>query len=74
MEPTSIINMKYIVEAILFSVIGLLSLAVSFKVFDRLTPGDLWHEIIANKNVALAITAGAMVLAMALIISAAIHG
>jgi uncharacterized membrane protein YjfL (UPF0719 family) len=74
MDPTSIINYKYIVSALIFSVIGLIALAASFLVFDRMTPGNLWHEIVENKNVALAITAGAMVLAMAQIIAASIHG
>ncbi len=70
----SLINIKYIVGAIVFSVIGIIILAVSFIVFDKLTPGDLWKEVVEKQNVALAIIAAAMILSMANIISSAIHG
>lgn len=69
-----LISLKYIVSAILYSVLGLVILAASFKIFDRMTPGDLWKEIVEKQNVALAITTGAMTLAIAQIIASAIHG
>lgn len=69
-----LISFKYIANAIVFSVIGMIVLAVSFRIFDILTPGNLWKEIVEEKNIALAITAGAMILAMAQIIASAIHG
>lgn len=65
---------KYVINALVFSVIGLVVLALSFLVFDRLTPGELWKHIVEEKNVALAITVGAFTLAMAQIIAAAVHG
>ncbi len=72
MEP--LINIKYIISALVFSGIGLVVLAIAFFVFDKLTPGDLWKEIVEKHNVALAITVGAMTLAIAQIIASAIHG
>jgi putative membrane protein len=69
-----LINVKYIVSAVVFSAIGMVVLAISFYVFDKITPGNLWKEIVEEHNIALAITAGAMTLAMAQIIAAAIHG
>lgn len=69
-----LINMKYVVSAIVFSGIGLIVLAFAFYIFDKLTPGNLWKEIVEEHNIALAITAGAMTLAIAQIISSAIHG
>lgn len=69
-----LINVKNIVNAIIFSVIGLIVLATSFYVFDKMTPGHLWKEIVEEHNIALAITAGAMTIAIAQIIAAAIHG
>jgi len=68
------INLKFLANAAVFSIVGLVILAVSFVVFDKLTPGNLWKEIVEEHNVALAITAGAMVLAIAQIVAAAIHG
>lgn len=73
-EPLQqLINIKYIVAAIVFSGIGIVVLAVSFIIFDKLTPGNLWKEIVEEQNVALAITTAAMTLAIAQIIAAAIH-
>ena len=69
-----LISGKYIVAAIVYSLLGIVILAVSFIVFDRCTPGHLWTEVVEKQNVALAITAAAMMLAMAHIIASAIHG
>lgn len=74
MEMEAIFSIKSFVAVIVYSIVGLLILSVGFKVFDRMTPGVLWHEIVEKQNIALAITAGAMALAIAQIISAAIHG
>jgi putative membrane protein len=69
-----LINIKFIVNALVFSVLGIVILILSFFIFDKLTPGHLWKEIVEEKNTALAITAGAMAHAMAQIIASAIHG
>ena len=69
-----IINVKYIVNALVFAFLGLGILLVSFFVFDKLTPGHLWKEIVEKQNVAMALTVGSVILAMALIIGFAIHG
>ncbi|MEY4561039.1 MAG: hypothetical protein RLZZ618_316 [Pseudomonadota bacterium] len=61
------------VGSILFALIGVLVFWISFVVVDKLTPYDLWGEIVEKKNVALAIVVGAMCIAIGLIISAAIH-
>ncbi len=73
-EPLQqLINIKYIVAALVFSAIGIIVLAISFVIFDKLTPGNLWKEIVEEHNIALAITAAAMALAISQIIAAAIH-
>ena len=68
-----IINIKYVVNALVFAFLGLGILLVSFFVFDKLTPGHLWKEIVEKQNVAMAVTVGSVILAMALIIGFAIH-
>ena len=68
------LNVKLIVASIVYSVLGILILVLSFFIFDKLTPKTLWKEIIDEHNTALAIVAGAFMLAVALIISSAIHG
>jgi uncharacterized membrane protein YjfL (UPF0719 family) len=69
-----LISMKYIIASLVFSVIGIVVLSFSFIIFDKLTPGNLWKEIVEEQNVALAITTAAFTLAIAQIIAAAIHG
>jgi uncharacterized membrane protein YjfL (UPF0719 family) len=60
--------------SMLFALIGVLIFWICFVIIDKLTPYDLWAEIIEKKNTALAIVVGAMCIAIGLIVSAAIHG
>jgi len=60
--------------SILYALIGVLVFWISFVIVDKVTPYDLWGEIIEKKNVALAIVVGAMAIAIGLIVAAAIHG
>jgi uncharacterized membrane protein YjfL (UPF0719 family) len=69
-----LINVHSIVNVLIFSVMGIVILATSFYIFDKLTPGNLWKEIVEDHNVALAITMGAMAIGMAQIIASAVHG
>ena len=41
--------------SILYALVGVVMFWVSFIVVDKLTPYDLWGEIVEKKNVALAI-------------------
>lgn len=69
-----IINPGYLLNSLLYSLIGVALFWISFIVIDKLTPYDLWKEIIEEKNVSLAIIVGAMCLGIALIVASAIHG
>ena len=60
--------------SIIYAVIGVVVLWVSFVIIDKLTPYKLWEEIVQNKNLALAVVVGAMFIAIGLIVAAAIHG
>ena len=64
---------KYVVASLLYSFIGIGVLGVSFWIFERITPENVWKEIIEKNNVALAIVAGAFMIAMGIIIGSAIH-
>lgn len=68
------LNFKALAASVIYSVLGIAILALSFYVFNRLTPGTLRKEIMEDQNTALAILGAAFMLAVALIISAAIHG
>jgi putative membrane protein len=69
-----IINIKYVVSSVLYSLIGIVILLISFWVIEKITPENLWKEIIERKNNALAIMAAAFMIAIAIIIASAIHG
>lgn len=69
-----LISAKYVTAAIVYSMLGIVILFVAFIIFDKCTPGNLWKEVVEKQNVALAIVAAAMMLALAHIISSAIHG
>ena len=59
--------------SILYALIGVGVFWVSFLIIDKLTPYDLWGEIIEKKNQALALVVAAMCLGIAIIVAAAIH-
>ena len=59
--------------SMLYAVVGVVVFWLCFVVVDKLTPYDLWAEIIEKKNVALAIVVGSMCIAIGLIVSAAVH-
>ena len=60
--------------SMLFALIGVLIFWICFVIVDKLTPYDLWGEIVEKRNMALAIVVAAMCLSIGLIVAAAIHG
>jgi putative membrane protein len=63
----------YVLNALVFAIIGIVLLVVGFIAWDKITPYDLWKEIVEKQNTALAIFAGLMALGIAIIIAAAVH-
>lgn len=59
--------------SVLYALVGVAVFWLCFVVVDKLTPYDLWAEIIDKKNVALAIVVGAMCIAIGMIVAAAVH-
>lgn len=60
--------------SILYALIGVVIFWVSFVIIDKITPYDLWQEIIEKQNVALGLVVAAMSLGICIIVAAAIHG
>jgi len=60
--------------SMLYALIGVLVFLVCFVIVDKLTPYQLWTQIVEEKNVALAIVVGSIAIAIGLIVAAAIHG
>ena len=59
---------------ILFALVGVLVFWLSFLIIDKITPYDLWREIVEKQNKALAMVVAAMSLGISIIVAAAIHG
>jgi uncharacterized membrane protein YjfL (UPF0719 family) len=62
-----------LVNALVYSLLGIFIFAVSFMIIDKMTPYHLWKEIVEDKNLALAVMIGAISLGMCIIIAAAVH-
>ena len=62
-----------IVNAIIYAAIGIVIFAGAFLVLDKVTPYNLWKEIVQEHNTALALLLGAMSLGICIIIAAAVH-
>ncbi len=60
--------------SILYALIGVAVFWISFVIVDKITPYNLWDEIVEKKNVALAIVVGAVAIAIGMIVAAAVKG
>lgn len=63
----------YLLNAIIYALLGIVIFVGAFAFIDKLTPYDLWKEIVEDKNIALAILVGAMSIGTCIIIAAAVH-
>ncbi|MGB7422688.1 MAG: DUF350 domain-containing protein [Comamonas sp.] len=59
--------------SIAYAAIGVVIFWLCFLIVDKLTPYDLWGEIVEKQNRALALVVAAMCLGISLIVAAAIH-
>ncbi len=62
-----------LLAAVLWSFLGIVIFVAAFLLVDRLTPGTMWKELIEDQNTAVAIVMGAIAIALAIIIAAAVH-
>ena len=69
-----LVNPQYLLNSLVYSLVGILVFWLAFLVIDKLTPYDLWRELVEERNTALAIVIAAMCLGVAIIIASAIHG
>jgi putative membrane protein len=62
-----------LLNAAVFAALGVLLFLLAGAILLKLTPLKLWREIVDQHNVAVAVFAGAVAIAIALIIAAAMH-
>jgi len=68
------VTMQYIIGSVVYSLLGIVILLVCFVIIEKVTPENLWKELIEKQNKAVAIVAAALIIAVGMIISSAIHG
>lgn len=68
------VNIHLIINSIIFSVIGIIIMILGYFFIEKITPENTWKQIVQEKNIAVAIVLGAFIIAIAMIVSAAIHG
>ena len=62
-----------ILGSLVYALIGVLVFWACFRIIDKLTPYDLWQEIVEKQNMALGVVVAAMSLGISIIVAAAIH-
>ena len=62
------------IGSIVYALIGVIIFWLCFVIIDKITPYNLWEEIVVKQNRALALVVAAMCLGISLIVAAAIHG
>jgi putative membrane protein len=63
-----------VVATLVFSLIGLVLFALAFWIISKVSPFSIRKEIEVDQNVALGIVIGAVIIGIALIVAAAVHG
>lgn len=61
------------ISALVFSLLGVVLFVLAFVIFDKLTPGNLWKELLEDQNPGLGTLMAGVAIALAIIIAAAIH-
>jgi putative membrane protein len=69
-----LIHLQPIVNSIIYSLLGIVILLVTYFIIEKITPENTWKEIVEKNNVAVAIVFAAFIIGISMIISAAIHG
>lgn len=65
---------KNVLSSLVFTVIGLAFFAAAFWIICKLVPFSVRKEIEEDQNTSLAILIGSVIIGIALIIAAAVHG
>lgn len=67
-------DMGSILGALIYSLIGIVLFAIAFFVIVKISPFSIRKEIEEDQNTSLGIIIGAVIIGIAMIISAAVHG
>lgn len=63
-----------VITTLIFAIIGIMLFALAFFIIVKISPFSTRKEIEEDQNISLAILIGSVIIGIALIVSAAIHG
>jgi len=69
-----LIDPRQIIVTLVFTTIGMIFFALAFWIIVKISPFSIRKEIEVDQNTSLAILIGSVIIGIALIVSAAIHG
>ncbi len=70
-----LINLQYVFNSVIFSLIGIVIYIIGAILLDVLTPKvQVWKEVVEKQNLAVAVLLGSVAIGIAQIIASAIHG
>jgi uncharacterized membrane protein YjfL (UPF0719 family) len=72
--PTLVSDLRVFILSLIYAVVGMVLLYLGYRIFDWLTPTDMQKKIFEENNTAVAITVGAFIIGLAIVILGAIHG
>ena len=65
---------RLVITTLVFSIIGILLFALAFWIIVKSAPFSVRKELEEDQNVALAIVIASVIIGIALVVSAAVHG
>ncbi|MCA8920477.1 MAG: DUF350 domain-containing protein [Planctomycetes bacterium] len=68
------LNAHHLINSLVYTGIGLMAFAVAFVIMSKAIPFSVRKEIEEDQNTALGIIMGSVILGLAIIIAAAVHG
>ena len=63
-----------VLQSLVFALIGIVIFAIAFWIIVKVTPFSVRKEIEEDQNVAMAVLIGAIIIAIAIVLAAAIQG
>lgn len=72
--PRLLSDVRILILSLIYAAIGMVLLYLGYRIFDWLTPTDMQKKIFEENNTAVAITVGAFIIGLAIVILGAIHG
>ncbi len=63
-----------IIASVVFSIIGMVFFGIAFFIINKVAPFSIRKEIEEDQNTALGIVIGSVIIGVAMIVSAALHG